>query len=97
MFVCHFCGYVFGFNTEGSSIHKHIKECNGNRFVCEGYGYMQNGLCLFPKDVLHLHKTIFATQIKLFICISCNLCFIDEGEGIMHIVNVHGAKVYKRK
>jgi hypothetical protein len=97
MFVCHFCGYVFGINTNGSLIHKHIKECNGRRFFCEGYGYMQNGFCLFQKDFLHLHKTVFAGQHELFICISCNLGFINEGEGIMHIVNAHGVKVYKRK
>ena len=97
MFVCHFCGYVFGINTDGSLIHKHIKECNGKRFVCEGYGYMQNGMCLFPNDISHLHKTIFATQHGLFICIICNLGFLCEGEGIMHIVNAHGVKLFFRK
>ena len=89
MFVCHYCGLVFETNASCTFMEDHIRNCFGQMFVCECYGYTKQGLCLLKNGVIHLHRTQFAIIYSLFICINCNKAFTDEFSGLEHIINQH--------
>ena len=88
MFVCHYCGLLFENNKSDTYIRTHIKDCDGTLFFCETVGYMHNGICLV-EDLIHLHKTIFAGGMELFVCIACNFANSLEYKSIIHMIECH--------